>query len=94
MSTTHSPRFSAGFAAILMLLSTACNSKTVVQDRPVVVNRPVAVPCALERPQTPALLPADWESLDVKQKAALVGFKLIEWRDYGEALNAATSGCE
>lgn len=78
--------FAAAFVA-------ACSSKPV-QDRPVVVNRPVTVPCALERPAKPGPLPTDWYDRDVRQKAALVGRKAIEWRDYGEALDAATAGCE
>ncbi len=80
------------FLALLAL--TACSGKTVVQDRPVTVLRPVHTPCALARPTEPDPLPTDFKQRDVRQKAALVGGKLIEWRDYGEALNAATAGCD
>lgn len=79
--------------ATLFLLA-ACSGRTVVQDRPVTVLTPVAVPCALERPAKPGPLPGNWDALDVRQKAAAVGKAAIEWRDYGEALDAATAGCK
>lgn len=75
------------------LALTACAGKPV-QDRPVTVLKPVTVPCALERPAKPGPLPSDWHDRDVRQKAALVGQKAIEWRNHAEALDAATSGCQ
>lgn len=78
---------------LAFLALTACSGKPV-QDRPVTVLKPVHTPCALERPVKPGPLPSDWYDRDVRQKSALVGQKAIQWMDYGEALDAATAGCE
>ena len=78
------------FAAVLLA---GCTGKPV-QDRPVTVLKPVHTPCALERPAKPGPLPGDWDTRDIRQKAALIGQKAIQWRDYGEALDAATAGCQ
>jgi hypothetical protein len=79
----------------LMLALTACNGRTITHDRPVKVLVPVSTPCSLPRPTPPAPLSArsDWDTLDVKQKAALVGKQALLWQTYGEQLNAATGAC-
>lgn len=80
-----------------MLLVASCNGSTVVKDRPVAVNTPVTVPCALERPQRPVPLVEQtpgWDSLDVRQKAAAVGKWALELVTYTEQLEAATSSCQ
>jgi hypothetical protein len=81
-------------ALLILFTLTACG-KTVIQDRPVRVAVPVAQSCALPRPTPPAPLSArsDWDSLDVKQKAALVAKQALLWQTYGEQLNAATAAC-
>ena len=81
------------YTSVACVALSACSTSKPVQDRPVVVNRPVVVDCALERPAKPNSLPSDWDSRDVRQKSALIGQKAIQWRDYGEALEAATAGC-
>lgn len=81
--------------AILALLLAGC-SHTITQDRPVTVKVPVAQPCAGERPTAPVPLrdtTPDWDQLDAKQKAALVGKQALDWQTYGEQLNAATAAC-
>jgi len=81
--------------AIPALLLASCGS-TVVKDRPVRVEVPVTVPCALERPQKPVPLVEQtpgWDSLDVRQKAAAVGKWALELLTYSEQLEAATAGC-
>lgn len=82
-------------AALLAFLLLASCGKAIVQDRPVTVKVPVAQSCALPRPSPPAPLSGrtDWDSLDVKQKAALVGKQALDWQTFGEQLNAATSAC-
>lgn len=79
---------------LLFICLTACG-KTVIQDRPVTVKVPVAQSCALPRPTPPAPLStrSDWDSLDVKQKAALVAKQALELRTAYEQLNAATAAC-
>lgn len=72
---------------------TACAPRTV-QDRPVVVKVPVSAPCAAKRPQKPDPLPSGWDSLDVRQKAAAVGKWALDWKGYGEQLEAATAACD
>lgn len=74
---------------------TACGPRAV-QDRPIAVKVPVAQPCALPRPAevSPLAARADWDDLDVRQKAALVGKQALELRTYGEQLNAATGACK
>lgn len=82
-------------AMILALITlSACSPKVVRHEVPVVVSRPVTVGCALPRPAKPAPLPDDWASLDVKQKSAAVGKYALDWRGYGEQLNAATAACK
>lgn len=80
----------------LALVLASCGS-TVVKDRPVAVNTPVTVPCALERPQRPVPLVEQtpgWDSLDVRMKAAAVGKWALELLTYSEQLEAATAGCK
>lgn len=82
--------------AIPALLLASCGS-TVVKDRPVAVNTPVTVPCALERPQRPVPLVEQtpgWDSMDVRQKSAAVGKWALELLTYSEQLEAATAGCK
>ena len=79
----------------LALVLASCGS-TVVKDRPVLVNVPIPVECALERPQRPAPLAEQtpqWDSMDVRQKAAAVGKWALELVTYSEQLEAATAGC-
>ena len=73
----------------------ACSPRVVTKARPVTVKVPVTVPCAAKRPDKPLPLPDGntWTAMDVRQKAAAVGAKAIEWRNYGEQLEAATGGC-
>lgn len=81
--------------AALLCLS-ACSPRVIYKDRPVVVNVPVVQPCAGVRPTEPIALKdrtPDWDSLDVRQKAALVAKQGLERQAYGEQLNAATAGC-
>lgn len=83
--------------AILTAL-TACAGPTTVQDRPVRVNVPVAVPCRLASPapvqSLSMLYPVDvWKAMDVRMKAAAVGKWALELRGYSEQLNAATAAC-
>lgn len=85
----------ATFSAIAL---TAC-AKPIVRDRPVTVHIPVAQPCALPRPASPASLKqtypdADWRAMDVRQKAAAVGKWGLDQQAYGRQLDAATGGCE
>lgn len=83
-------------ACIALLTLCACG-QTTVRDRPVTVKVPVTQPCAGERPASVVPLKdktPNWDSLDVKQKAALVARQGLELRAYGEALDAATAGCE
>lgn len=80
----------------LALVLASCGS-TVVKDRPVAVNTPVTVPCALERPQKPVPLVEQtpgWDSMDVRQKSAAVGKWALELLTYSEQLEAATSSCQ
>lgn len=68
----------------------------VVKDRPVEVRVPVSQPCAGERPAKPVALKdkvPEWNSLDVRQKAAHVARQGLEWQTYAEQLEAATAGC-
>ena len=81
------------YALILACAALAGCGGTVIKDRPVEILRPVPQPCALSRPAEPAPLPTDWDSLDVKQKAAAVGKWALEWQQYGQDLNAATAAC-
>lgn len=61
-----------------------------------VVYRPVPQPCATARPSPPVGLKdstPNWQSMDVRQKAAAVGKWALEQKAYGENLNAATAAC-
>lgn len=77
----------------------ACSSRAVVQDRPVIVGKPVAIPCLSgERPAKPlslneAYTAAEWGALDLVQKAAVVSVQALDRLAYGEQLAAATGGC-
>lgn len=81
--------------ALSSLTLTACAPKVITRDQPVRVAVPVVQPCTLTRPTPPAPLNqrADWDTLDVRQKAALVGKQALDWQTYGEQLNAATGAC-
>lgn len=70
---------------------------TIVKDRPVRVAVPVPQPCAAPRPSPVVPIkeqPIDWEALDVRQKAALIGKQGLDHKTYGEQLAAATGACE
>jgi hypothetical protein len=73
----------------------ACSPKVITRDMPVTVNAPVVQPCAAKRPDKPGPLPDGntWAGMDVRQKAAAIGAKAIEWQNHSEALDAATAGC-
>jgi hypothetical protein len=80
---------------LALLAITAC-THTVYRDRTVDVFKPVPQPCAGERPARPAALKdttPDWNTLDVRQKAAVVARQGLEWQTYGEQLDAATAAC-
>ena len=80
-------------------LALAGCGKTITQDRPISVNVPVPQPClAAARPAAVSPLreryaDAEWQAMDVRQKAATVGKHAGDLRAYGEDLNAATGGC-
>lgn len=87
-------RIIAGMVCAILALS-ACSPKVVRHDVPVVVSKLVTQPCAAIRPEKPEPLPdaSHWAKYDVRQKAAALGKYTIEWRNYGEALDAATAAC-
>jgi hypothetical protein len=80
-------------------LALAGCGETVTRERPVSVNVPVPQPClAGSRPAAVTSLrelysDAEWNALDLRQKAALAGKQGLDLRTYGEDLNAATGGC-
>lgn len=80
---------------LALLALTACSPKVVTKDRPVIVNRPVAVPCVTNWPQRPPPLPdgSHWVGMDVRMKSAALGKYAIDMTNYSEALAAATGGC-
>lgn len=82
---------------LLVAAVTACATPApIYRDRPVPVNVPVLQPCAGARPLPVTPLKdktPDWDSLDVRQKAALVGKQGLDRQTYGEQLNAATAAC-
>ena len=87
------------YALILPLVAlSACQSTPIYRDRVQTVNVPVSVPCATTRP-APVTPLADrytdeqWQSLDVRQKAAAVGRQSLDRMTYGEQLHAATGAC-
>lgn len=85
------------FALIAAVALAGCSSNPVYQDRPVTVKVPVTVPCTTPRPVQPVPIKEktpDWNSLDVRQKAAHVGKQGLEWQTYGQELNAATAACQ
>jgi hypothetical protein len=89
------PRKTLRFALIPLVFLGAC-TRTIEHDRPVTVKVPVAQPCAGERPARPAALKdttPDWNTLDVRQKAAVVARQGLSWQTYGEQLDAATAAC-
>lgn len=82
----------------LLLVSGACTSTPVVEDRPVTVQVPVSQPCATARPArvTPlrdTVPPDQWKQRDVRQKAAAVSAQGLAHQQYGEDLAAATGAC-
>lgn len=81
--------------AFICAALSACSPKVVRHDVPVVVSKLVTQPCAAIRPEKPEPLPdaSHWAKYDVRQKAAALGKYTIEWRNYGEALDAATAAC-
>lgn len=72
-----------------------CASKVITKDVPRVVSVAVTQPCAAIRPERPEPLPdsSHWAGMDVRQKSAALGKYAIEWRNYAEALHAATAAC-
>lgn len=74
----------------------ACSSHTVTRDVPVTVKVPVSAPCLGTLPIKPPPLPdsSHWAQMDVRQKSAAVGAKAIQWRDYGEQMEAAAGACQ
>ncbi len=90
-------KYAVMFAALALA---SCGKSPVVQERPVSVNVPVPQPCTSGK--RPANVPplrerysdAEWQALDVRQKAAAVGKQGLDLRAYGEDLNAATGGCD
>lgn len=88
-----------GYTTVILLLALTACTKTVTRDVPRTVNVPVAQPCALPRPTEPASLKqaypdAEWNAMDVRQKAAAVGKWGLDQQAYGRRLNAATGACE
>ncbi len=85
-------------ALILALgVLSACSPKTVTQDRPVRVAVPVPAPCVSERPARVMAIAdtyPEWDSMDVRQKAAAVSESAVKLRTYSEQLNAATMACK
>lgn len=82
----------------LALALTAC-TKTITQDRPVVVKVPVSAPCIGVRPSPVPTLQerfpdAVWAGMDVRQKAGAVGKQVLDRQAYSARLDAATGGCE
>lgn len=72
---------------------------SVVQERPTTVSIPVPQPC-VDGPRPASVKPIreqmtrdERDTLDVRQKAALVGKQGLDLRAYGEDMNAATGGC-
>lgn len=84
----------AGLVCASLALS-ACSPKVVRHDVPRVVSVAVTQPCAAIRPEKPEPLPdaSHWAQYDVRQKSAALGKYAIEWRNYAEALHAATAAC-
>ena len=83
---------------LIVALLAGCAPRVVTQDRPVAVSVPVPQPCAAPRPKEPVPLKtevpdAEWRGLDLRQRAARVGRKGLEWLGYGQQLNAATAAC-
>lgn len=82
--------------AVALLLASCATDNVIYRDRIVEVKVPVPAACAGERPAEVVPLKdktPDWDSLDVRQKAALVGKQALERQTYGEQLNAATAAC-
>lgn len=87
-------RFPVIIVAIALL--GGCQTRVIYRDRPVEVKVPVSVPCATVRPAKVVALKEktpDWESNDVRQKAAHVSKQGLERQTYGEQLDAATAAC-
>ena len=87
------------YIVLIAALALAACTGTVVQERPTTVSIPVPQPCvAGARPVAVTPLrerygDAEWQALDVRQKAAIVGRQGLDLRSYGEDMNAATGGC-
>lgn len=86
-------------AVVCAALALVGCGQTVTQERPVSVNVAVPQPClagarpAAVTPLRERYSDAEWNALDPRQKAALVGKQGLDLRTYGEDLNAATGGC-
>lgn len=81
---------------VLATLALGMCGQTIYKDRVQIVNVPVSQPCAGDRPAEVVPLKdktPDWNTLDVRQKAALVGKQGLVRQSYGEQLNAATAAC-
>lgn len=88
----------ATLIGLLLIALTGC-TKTITQDRPVVVKVPVSAPCVGARPSPVPTLQerfpdAVWAGMDVRQKAAAVGKQVLDRQAYGARLDAAIGGCE
>lgn len=84
--------------AVVLYLAACAARPAVVETRTVDVLVPLAVPCALARPAMPAALrdrysDADWQALDLRQKAAAVSAAGLARLNHAENLQAATAAC-
>lgn len=78
---------------------TACQPRTVIQDRPHLVSVPVATGCVSG--DRPAPVPtmkqtigdAAWKALTPRQKAAHLAAQSLRHQSRAQALDAATAGC-
>lgn len=91
-------------AIILIALAlAACATKpkpyTVIKDRIVTVNKPVAAPCVDKRPEKPVPLEekfsdAEWAAMKTFDRWRDIGRNAIAWAGYGDGLNTETSACK
>jgi hypothetical protein len=83
---------------LLVFALYGCAGGVVVQDRPQAVSVPVTVPCvAGARPAAVTAMKAahpDWYDKSVKQKAEIAAAQALRHKNYGAAVNAATSACQ
>lgn len=83
---------------IAFTVAGCAKDSVIVRDRPVEVLVPVSQPCALPRPEPIAPIKEridarEWQSRDVRQKAAEVARQALLRQQYGEQLDAATGAC-